>query len=121
MERYSVAGGPRTAEFGEGLGLGTIRGLATGCGEVLYATADDALLRFRLEADGDAVLVKQWDVPEASRLRQGPDGDLYVLAGDLLLRLRETDALEVVVAFEPEVAARGFEFARGRNSTEFAL
>ena len=65
--------------------------------------------------------MKHWDLPQAGRLRQGPDGDLYVMAGDLLLRLRQSDALEIVGAFEPEVETRGFEFARLAGSREFGL
>ncbi len=111
IERYSMDGGPRSTAFGADLGLGPVRGVARGCGDSLYATDGDALLRFDVRPDGGAEVVKHWSVRDAARMRLGPDGRLYVVAGSDLLRLDHDDALRVAIRFDEEVEPRGVEFA----------
>ena len=111
IERYSIDGGPRSTSFGADLGLGPVRGVALGCGETLYATDGEALLRFQLDPYGGADVVKHWELRDAARMRLGPDGRLYVVAGRDLLRLDDDDTLRSAVRFADEVAARGVEFA----------
>jgi hypothetical protein len=111
IERYAIDGGPRSTSFGADLGLGPIRGVALGCADTLYATDGDALIRFQLNPFGGGEVLKHWDVQDAARMRLGPDGRLYLVAGDALLQLDDTDALRSVIRFSEGMQPRGVEFA----------